>query len=73
MLNFIGFFVNYNSLNLLLFVINSRNDSTYIDTVNPHCQCFDISRGLGDRVRLRLLTERDRELVPHVRSYHMIK
>jgi len=29
--------------------------------------------GLGDRVRLRLIMERDQELVPHVCSYHMIK
>ena len=29
-------------------------------------QCFDISRGLWDRVRQMLITVRDRELVPHV-------
>ena len=38
--------------------MNSRNGSTYIDTVHQHVQRFDISRGLGDRVRLRLITER---------------
>jgi len=53
--------------------MNDRNGSTYISTVHQHFQCFDIRRGLGDRVRLRLITERDPELVPHVCSYHMIK
>jgi len=50
-----------------------NNDSTYIGTVHQYCQCFDIIRGLGDRVRFRLTTERDRELVPHVCSYNIIK
>ena len=65
MLHFKGFCVNSNSLNLLFFVMNNRNGSTYIGTVHQHSQCFDISRGLGDRVRLRLITDRDRKLVPH--------
>jgi len=62
MVHFKGFCVNSNSLNLLLFVMNNTNGSTYIGTVHPSNQCFDISRGLGDR-----------ELVPHVFFYHMIK
>ena len=53
--------------------MNNRNGSTYIGIVNQHFQCFDISRGLGDPVRLRLITERDRELVPHIYFYHMLK
>jgi len=53
--------------------MNNRNGSAYIGTVHQPFQYFDISRVLGDRVRLRLITERDRELVPHVCSYHMIK
>jgi len=53
--------------------MNISNGSTYIGTVQQHSQCFDISRGLGDRVRFGLITERDRELVPHVCSNHMIK
>jgi len=44
-----------------------------IGAVHQYFQCFDISQGLGDRVRLSLLTDRDRELVPHVCSYHMIE
>ena len=40
------FCVNYNSLNLFLFVMNNRNGSTYIDRVHQH---VNISRGLGDR------------------------
>ena len=68
-----GFFVNFNSLNLLLFVMNNRNGPTYIGIVHQNFQCFDISRGLGDLMRLRLITERDRELVPHVCCYQMIK
>ena len=56
------FCVNSNSLNLLLFVMNNRNGSAYIGTVHQPFQYFDISRVLGDR-----------ELVPHVCSYHMIK
>jgi len=40
--------VNFNSLNLLLFVMNNRKGPTYI--CKDHQQCFDISRGLGDRV-----------------------
>ena len=73
MFHFKGFCVNFNSLNVPLFVMNNKNVSTYIGTVHQNWQCFDISRGLGDRVRLRLITEGDRELVPHVCSYHMIK
>jgi len=53
--------------------MNNRNGSTYIGTVLDHFQCFNISRGFGDRMRLNLLTEGDRELVPHVCCYHMIK
>ena len=45
-----GLCVNSNSLNLLLFVMNNRNGSTYIGTVHQDFQCFDISRGLGGRV-----------------------
>ena len=71
MFHFKGFCVN--SLNLLVCVMNNRNSSTYIGTVHQHFYCFDISRELGDRVRLRLITEGDRELVPHVCSYHMLK
>jgi len=41
--------VNFSSLNLLLFVINNRTGSTYIDTVHQKVQCFDISRRLGDQ------------------------
>ena len=67
MFRYKGFCVNSNSSNLLLFVMNNRNGSTYISTVHRHVQCFDISRGLGDRVRLRRPGE------PHVCSYHMIK
>ena len=36
-------------------------------------QHFDIFRVLGDQMRLRLITERYRELVPHICSFHMIK
>ena len=43
-----GFCVNSNSMNLLLFVINNRNGSTYIGTVHQNFQSFDISRGLRD-------------------------
>jgi len=50
--------VNSNYLNLLLFVMYNRNGSTYIGTVHLYFQCFDISRVLGDQVRLRLITER---------------
>jgi len=46
-----GFYVISNSLNLLLFVINNRNGSIYIGTVHQYFQCFDISRGLGDRAQ----------------------
>jgi len=73
MLYFKCFCVNSNSLNLLLFVMNNRNGSKYIGTVHQYFQCFDTSRGLGDRVRLMFIAERDRELVPHVCSYNMIK
>jgi len=41
--------------------MNNRNGSTYIGKVHQPFLCFDISRGLGDRMRLRLITERDRE------------
>jgi len=51
--------------------MNNRNGSTYIGTVHQHFQCFYISRGLGDRVRL--ISERDGELVPHVCFHHVIK
>ena len=61
------FCVNSNSLNVLNFVMNSS--TLYIGTL----QCFDISRELGDRMRLRLITKRDRELVPHICSYHINK
>ena len=61
------FCVNSNSLNVLIFVMNSS--TLYIGTL----QCFDISRELGDRMRLRLITKRDRELVPHICSYHINK
>jgi len=64
MLHFKDFCVNSNSLNLLLLVMNIGHGSVYNGTVKQHFQCFDISRGLGDR------TERDRELVPQVCSYH---
>jgi len=40
-----GFCVNYNSLNLLLFVMNNINGSTYIGTVHQQFQCFDIMTG----------------------------
>jgi len=40
--------VNSSSLNLLLFVMNNRTGSTYIDTFHQKVQCFDISRRLGD-------------------------
>jgi len=49
------------------------NGLTYIGIVHQHFQCFDIIRGLEDRMRLRLITERERESVPHVCSYYMIK
>jgi len=64
------FCVNSNSLNLLLFVTNNRNGSSYIGTVHPSSE---LSRGLGDRMRVKLITDRDLELVPHVCSYCMIK
>jgi len=38
-------FVSSNSLNLLLFVMNNRNGSTYIGTVHQYVQCFDFRRG----------------------------
>jgi len=41
--------------------------------VHRPLQYFDISRELGDRMRLRLITKRDRELVPHICSYHINK
>jgi len=53
--------------------MNNTNGSTYIGTVHQHFQCFDISRGLEDRVRLRLITEREPELVRHFCSYNIIK
>jgi len=34
MFHFKVFYVNFNSLNLLLFVMYNRNGSTYINTVN---------------------------------------
>jgi len=43
--------------------MNNINSSTYIDTVHQHFQYFDISRVLGDRMRPRLITERDSEIV----------
>jgi len=52
MFHFKGVYVNYNSLNFLVFVMNNRNGSTYIGTIHQHVQCFDISQGLGDWVRL---------------------
>ena len=54
-------------------VMNNRTSSTCFGTVHQHVHCFDVSRGLGDRVRLKLITQRNRELVPHVCSYHMFK
>jgi len=53
--------------------MNNGNGLTYVGTVHQHVQCFNISRWLGDRMRLMLITGRDRELVPHVCSYHTIK
>jgi len=50
MFQFKGFCINSNSFNLLLFVMNNILGSTYIGTVQQHFQCFDISRGLEDRV-----------------------
>jgi len=38
--------------------MNNRNGSTYIGSVHQYFQCFDISWGLGDWVRLGLITER---------------
>ena len=56
MFHFKGLCVNSNSLNvLLLFVMNNRNDSTYIGTIHQHVPCFSISRILGDQVRLGII------------------
>jgi len=53
--------------------MNHRNRSIYIGTVHQHFQCFDISWRFRDRVRLMLITEKDRELVSHVCFYHILK
>jgi len=63
MFNFKVVCVIYNFLNLHLCVMNNRNGSIYIQ---QHSECFDISWGFGDQVRLKLITEREWELVPHV-------
>ena len=64
------FCVNSTSLNVLLFVMNNVNGSTYTGTVHQHFQWIHISRWLGDRVWLRLITERpvistSRLFLPH--------
>ena len=48
--------------------MNNRNGSTYIVTVSA----LILDWGSGDSVRLRLITEIDRELVPHVCSYQIM-
>ena len=68
-----GFLCQFQFLEFTPLRYEQQKRLTYIGTVHQHFQYFDISRGCGDRVRLRLIPERDRELVPHVCSYHMIK
>ena len=44
----------------------------YVQQKRFNSQCSDISRGLGDGVRIMLISDRDRGLVRHVCSYHVV-
>ena len=50
-----------------------RTTETVQHTSAQSIRLSELSRGLGDRMRVKLITDRDLELVPHVCSYCMIK
>ena len=68
-----GLLCQFQFLEFIPLWYEQQKQFNIIGTVHQHFQCFDISRGLGDRVKLKVITERDRELVPHICSYRIIE